>query len=454
MNKEKALKVPKNRKISKIFGISLFLSIVSMSVAGMSEINEQQSKTFEVKQPLSEWPEISLLSQEEKLCYEQTWDKNKKLEENQRELLKNFMSNCCDFSFRIKERGPRGVYSGKFDDGESIVFIDKETRMFIDHNSNHVIFFDENDGNRGLDAHPKTALLSNVKPLDFEEWMKCELERYIQRFVEDPVGCEILRMSIAKYEAGQRELPKVKFIPQDDPKINLAYTPGSYVWKRAKRISLDFSAYAEFCEENKFIMFSPDWFNTDQRGLILKLCKTKSGADSFRVNPGIIPREAGLMYQIIYAMHVGKGIDYNGTQVIEKRDDQNYFRGNFDGVGPFSILRKRLNISIFKNDKIYRAMYGLTKQGFDLINESSYLAHKYAFIRPAYAGSQTEINLNGKTLTRKESCRFLRKFLKTNGDFDLYRHYLSSKSSIQYPEFGKGQYRCSDVDSEKRRRNH
>ena len=445
--------MPKNRKICEIFGLTLFFSIVNMSAAGMWEVNEQQNKTFEVKQPLSEWPEISLLPQEE-LYYKLTWDKNKKLEENQQELLKIFMSSCCDFSFRIKERGPGGIYSGKFDDGENIIFIDKETRMFIDHSSNHVIFFDESDGNKGLDAHPETALLSNVKPIDFQEWMKCELERYIQRFVEDPVGCEILRISIAKHEAGQRGLPKIKFIPQDDAKIDLAFTSGSYVWKRAKRVNLNFNVFSGFCKENRFIIFSPEWFNTDQQGLMLKLCKTKSGADRFRVNQGIIPREAGLMYQIIYAMHVGQGIDYDGTQVIEKRDDQNYFCGDLDGVGPFSILRKRLNVSIFKNDKIYRTMYGLTKRGFDLINESSYLAHKYAFIRPAYTGYRAEINVNGKTLNKKESCKFLKKFFKTNGDFDLYMHYLSSKSSIQYPEFGKGQYRCSDVDFEKRRRNY
>ncbi len=440
------MKILKNKRLYRTLGMSLFLSIVSVPSAA------QQNKMFEVNQSLSEWPKRSLSAREEEICYEQTWDRNKKLEENQRELIKRFMSSCCDFSFKIKAEGLSGIYSGKFDDGENVVFINKETHITASHSLDRVMFFNEKDKGRGLEVHPRTSLLQNVKPLDFEEWMKCEFERYIQRFVEDPVGCEILRVSIAKYEAGQSELPKIKFIPQADPKMNLAYTPGGYVWKYARRIGRsDFSGYAEFCRENKYIMFSPEWFNTDQTGLILKLRKTKSGSDDFTVSSGIIPREAGLMYQIIYAMHVGKGTDYEGTEVIEKRDDKNYYRSDFEGVGPFSILRKRLNVSIFKNDKIYRVMYGLTRRGFDLINESSYLAHKYSFIRPAYAGSKAGININGKRLDKKESCRFLRKFLKTNGDFDLYKYFLSKKSSIRYPEFGRGKYRCADVDFERER---
>lgn len=94
-------------------------------------------------------------------------------------------------------------------------------------------------------------------------------------------------------------------------------------------------------------------------------------------------------------------------------------------------------------------MYGLTKKGFDLINESSYLAHRYNFIRPAYLCSRKGMQLNGKRLNRKVSFKFLKSFLKTNGDFDLYKYYLSSQSSIKYPEFGVGKYRCSDVNFEK-----
>ena len=444
----------KNRRICGILCASLFISSVSMSALGMSEISEQQNKTFEINQPLSEWPKVSALSKEEELCYKLTWDENKRLEENQRELIENFISSCCDFSFRIKEKRLTGIYSGKFDDGENLVFIDKETRTSINHGSGGIMFFNEKDGNNGLEVHPRTGLLRNIKPLDFEEWMKCEFERYIQRIVEDPVGCEILRVSIAKYEAGQRGLPRIKFIPQDDPKINLAYTPGSYVWKQARRIGRsEFNGYSECCRENRFIMFSPEWFNTDQTGLIMKLHKTKSGAKDFILKKGIIPKEASLIYQIIYAMHV-EGTDTDGTQVIEKRDDQNYFEGNVDGVGPFSILRKRLSILIFKNDKILRTMYGLTKQGLDpFVNESSYTSSRYNYIRPAYAMPKSGIIVNGKRLDKKESTKISKKFLKTNRDlYGLFLFKLFEKLfPLDCPKFGRGNYRCSDVDFEKKR---
>ena len=445
------MKVQKNRKIYEILCASLFLSSVNTSAAGMLETSEQQNKTFEINQPLSEWPKVSTLSKEEELCYELTWDKNRSLEENQRKLIKNFISSCCDFSFRIKEKGLTGIYSGKFDDGENLVFIDKETWIFVDHSSGGIMFFNEKDGNNGLEAHPRTGLLHNIRPLDFKEWMKCEFERYMQRIVEDPVGCEILRVSIAKYEAGQRALPRIKFIPQDDPKMSLAYTPGSYVWKHARRIGRsEFDRYSEFCKENRFIIFSPEWFNMDQTGLILKLNKIKSGAEDFILKRGVIPRESSLIFQIIYAMHV-EGTDSDGTQIIEKRDNQNYFRGNLDGVGHFSILRKRLNVLIFKNDKILRTMYGLTKQGLaPFVSESSYTSSRYNYIRPVYAVPKSGIIVNGKRLDKKESIKILKKFLKTNSD--LYRHFLSRKlSSLKYPKFGIGRYRCADVDFEKKR---
>ncbi|MBO7537132.1 MAG: hypothetical protein J6T29_02210 [Alphaproteobacteria bacterium] len=444
----------KNKRLYKMLCASLFFSSVSTSAVGMLETSEQQNKTFEISQPLSEWPKVSTLSEEEELCYKLTWDKGKRLEENKIELIKNFISTCFDFSFKTKETGIKGIYLGEFDDGENVVFIDKEARTSINHGSGEIMFFNEKDGNNRLEAHPRMGLLHDIKPLDFAEWMKYEFERYIQRIVEDPVGCEILRVSIAKYKAGQRGLPRIKFIPQDDPKMNLAYTPGSYVWKHARRIGRsEFNIYSESCRENRFIMFSPEWFNTDQTGLIMKLRKTKSGAEDFILKKGIVPKDVSLIYQIIYVMHV-EGTDTDGTQVIEKRDDQSWFQGNLDGVGPFSISRKRLSILIFKNDKILRTMYGLTKQGLDpFVNESSYMSSRYNCIRPAYAMPKSGIIVNGKRLDKKESTKISKKILKTNRDlYGLFLFKLFEKSfPLDCPKFGRGNYRCSDVDFEKKR---
>ncbi len=449
------MKVSENRRIYGILCASLILSTINIPASGMLRVNENQNKKFEINQPLREWPRKSRSSEQEEICYKFTWDDKKSLEENKYEVVRRFISNCCDFSFKVTDMGLKGIYYGTFDNDESIVFIDSETRMLVNPSLDKILFFNEKDSPKGLEVHPLTNLMENIKPINFEEWMIFEFERYIQRFVEDPVGCEVLRRSIAKYEAEQEDFPKVKFIPVDDQKMSMAYTPGGYVWRYVRRHGRpSFGIYEGYSKENKFIIFSPDWFSTDQKGLMLKLSnrKTNYDSDSFVVNTGVMPRESSLMYQIIYAIHAERDDDHKGTHVIENRDPQNYFRGDFDGVGAFSIQRKQLNTLIFKNDKIYRVMYGLTKRGFDLINESSYLAHRYNFIRPAYMGSKTRMTINGKRLDRKDSCKFLKKFLKTNGDFDLYKYYLSGESSINYPEFGKGHYKCSDIDFKKRKK--
>ena len=140
----------KKRRIYGILCASLFINSVSTSAEGMLETSEQQNKTFginrhktfEINQSLSEWPKVSALSKEEELCYKLTWDTNKRLEENQRELIENFMSSCCDFSFKIKEKRLTRIYSGKFDDGKNVVFIDKETRTSINHGSGEVVHAD------------------------------------------------------------------------------------------------------------------------------------------------------------------------------------------------------------------------------------------------------------------------------------------------------------------------
>ena len=88
--------------------------------------------------------------------------------------------------------------------------------------------------------------------------------------------------------------------------------------------------------------------------------------------------------------------------------------------------------SYFGNDEEYRAQYGLTADGFDPLNESSYLSHRYHWIRAS-------------NVIRSENFGDMYKiFIQEQGDFDLYAYYLSPYSSIKYPEFGFSQYQCSD----------
>ena len=88
--------------------------------------------------------------------------------------------------------------------------------------------------------------------------------------------------------------------------------------------------------------------------------------------------------------------------------------------------------SYFGNDEEYRNQYGLTADGFDPLNESSYLSHRYHWIRVSNAVQPENFSDMYKT------------FIQEQGDFDLYAYYLSPNSAIKYPEFGFSQYQCAD----------
>ena len=48
-------------------------------------------------------------------------------------------------------------------------------------------------------------------------------------------------------------------------------------------------------------------------------------------------------------------------------------------------LKQKIDIQ-YTNDEEYHNMFGLTEKGLDLINESSYMAHRYGFIRLGHLG--------------------------------------------------------------------
>jgi hypothetical protein len=85
-------------------------------------------------------------------------------------------------------------------------------------------------------------------------------------------------------------------------------------------------------------------------------------------------------------------------------------------------------------------MYGLTEEGLDLINESSYMAHRYGFIRLWHIdGAQEEL---WKPV--KKRINLMRKY--GIFDRDLYNFYLSSEFKKRCPKFGVGDFECSDLD--------
>ena len=437
------------KKLFGFLGTLMLFNCADIHAMSFATIEKNTERLFDVKMPMSQWPVVnSLVTQRELDCYRSTWDATKTLEENKKELVNQFIETCCDFSFQKKKKKLPGITVGRTDNGDDIVFPEKRASIYARPNSEEVLICNEKDRSLGLRAHVTTNIFLNLMPLDFTQNMKNEIEKSISELAEDSVGCEILRVAISKYKGSRRGLSKITFIPVKNKGVGLAYTTNCNVWKYIKKNEgIHRNKYRKLCKERKFIMFSPNWFKSEQTALFLKMNDyLNSGEEEdFSLISGVIPKEASLIHQIIYALNVGENNVHRETQLIEDRNISKYFHINFKEIGDCLISGKQINHSLFIDDKIYRAMYGLTDAGLDLLNESAYLAHRYKLIRPTYVGSDTQLSINGKVLSRAESYRFLDEFLKTNGDQDLFRYYLSPHSMIDYPEFGIGRYSCSDI---------
>lgn len=449
VNLLKGMVFTSSRTVLSFLGTLIFLSCANTQAMGLAGIEKNMGRSFDIKMPLSQWPIInSLVTQRELDWYRSTWDATKTLEENKKDLVNQFMETCCDFSFKRKKEELHGITVGRTESGEDIIFPEKGTSICARPNSTEVLIYNEKDRSLGLKAHVTTNIFLNINPLDFTQQMRNNFEKTISELTEDPVGCEVLRVAISKYKGSARKLSKITFIPVKNKEIGLAYTTNSNVWKYMRRNrGIRRNKYRKLCKDNKFIMFSPNWFDSEQAALFLKINNTAYVGREFKFSliSGIIPKEASLIHQIIYALNVGENNEYRETQLIEERTISDYFYANLKGTGNCVISGKQANHFLFMDDKVYRTMYGFTNEGLDLINESSYLAHRYGLIRPTYLGPNTQFSINSGPLSKLESYRFLDAFLRINGDHDLFHYYLSPKSSIEYPEFGIGRYSCSDI---------
>ncbi len=416
----------------------------------MITIESERNKliSFDAKMPISQWPITNSLSSQKELYWynKLSWNPEKTLEENKKQVVKQFMKTCCDFSFKRTKLELRGITVGKIASGEDIIFSEKGTLLRAMPESAEVLIFNEKEKFKGLRTSMTTNIFINLNPISLTHSMKSNFEKILNVLSEDPVGCEMMRVAISKYKGSIEKLPKLTFVPVTNQKIGLSYTTNCNAWKYVRKNSeISAGIYKKFCKDSKFIMFSPEWFTTNQTGVFLKI-NDSSQTEDVLIKQGIVPKEGILLHQMIYAFNVGEENEYRETQLISERTYPQYFHGNFKNIGDCVIPSTQVNCSIFADDKVYRAMYGLSPQGLDLINESSYFAHRYKFIRPTYIGINTKLNINNTNLNKKESYEFVKTFLKTNGDYDLFRYYLSPKSPLKYPEFGKGKYICSDLN--------
>lgn len=453
------------RKNLIVVKLLMFLGVTSFNLEGMVRFSIEEREVgrlpksdvslenFEMAGSLCDWPKVSSLTSREKEFFKNTWEKKKSLSENQVNLVAKFKETCCDFSIKVQEVGLNGVCLGITDDGDKFLFKGASIGFQESFDLSEVLVFgDEEQGS--IRAGYFDSVISDVTPFGMQDWMICEFDRYIQRFVEDSVGCEILRTAIAKYDASGGDLSRIVFIPIEKGKYKLAYTNGSYVWKYVKRREDERKRYANLSKRRRIILFSSEWFNEDNEGLIVQLNQRRwssmdiPGLRKFQVYLSVIPKEAELLYYIIYATNVVDNKEYvrsaNNKTIIEKRSKGKYFCGCSEEVGCFSVLDKILNFSIFQDDKSYRTMYGLTRKGVAMVNESSYLAHRYNLIRATHLGSNTNLRINGKKLSVHETYKILKQYIVDFGDYDLYKYYLSSGSNIRYPEFGVGKYQYTE----------
>jgi hypothetical protein len=230
--------------------------------------------------------------------------------------------------------------------------------------------------------------------------------------------------------------------------VDFAYVIGASMWQYIRLFQhIDLGMYRKHWKKQEFILFSPDWFNTEHKGFLMKSFKDKkSKTRKFIVDWGIVPKESNLLNEIIHAIHPGTERTYRNTTNILKRSNYDCFYFRSQGQDWLRMQESNLNVSIFFDDEVYRTMFGITSKGLELINEAAYLSHRYKFIRPAFLGDQTRFVIDGQELTPKQMRQFFKKYFESaRTNRDIYKYYLSPKSSIKYPEFGQGKYLYTDT---------
>lgn len=428
-------------KISKIKLFFLIILILQPLLVNSSVID---NSNFNAKLSVSKWPKLSLLnSKEETRLYSSLWNPKKTLKENQQNLANLFISTCCDFSFKKANSSLQGVYFGTVQSKEKLIFTDETILLRKKEDSDQILLcrnYYTND-TQSINLPTSNVIFPEITPMNFQDWMKLELKKQILNIASDSVGCEILRMSICKYYKNNRH--KITFIPvKTQSNLNIPPETNLWLYENASSISPN-----KKIEETKFIFFNPKWFQSDEESFLLKINpKNILSKDEFIVFQGIMPKEATLLHQILYALNLKSDSDFSNTSLIEDRSFCDYFYFSFPKLGRFIIPKEQFNVLLFNNDITYQTMFGLTSNGITSISESAYLAHKYNIMRPAYIGTNTQISINKKKLSSVKSLTLIKHILGQDGDRDLYRYYLSNNSYANYPEFGYGNYMCSDFN--------
>ena len=457
--KDEFMRILKKKILSYLAGVLVFFGYMSTEVEGMTKAYANSESQFDLSQSLSKWPILNLLeTQKEKDIYESIWDPNSSLKQNQERLFDLFLKTCCDFSFTTKETEVPGVFVGEGESGTPIVFVDSDIETSGDFCLDNIWLQNPKEKGKKFRVNLTTTILNEMRPLEFSEKEKHRLKQYLKKLTEDSVGCELLRVAVAKYGARKNKSEKIKFLPVKSNYVDFAYALGASMWQYiGLNQHIDLSVYRKHWKKQEFILFSPDWFRTECKGFLMKLNNNKKETESSKTKKltvywDVIPKESNLLNEIIHAIHSGTEKTYKKTTNILKRSNHDYLYVRSKKRDWSKIEEPKFNISIFYDDEVYRTMFGITSKGLDPISEAAYLSHKYKFIRPAFVGDQTKFILDGRELSQKQMCQFFKEYFKSSHiDRDLYKYYLSPKSPIKYPEFGEGNYlyaKINDLEDE------
>ena len=383
-----------------------------------SKTSATPSAVKDVSESLEKWPHLNLLSSTaEKTYYDSLWSPRMSSTLNQKYLLKKFIDTCCDFSFQTQSTGIDGVYQG-FASGIHLIFANSSLQF----NSKNSSLY--NKQGKSLTVRTPALMFSDrssyKKILTLSPvYCRLKIKNSLSKLVQDSVGCELMRVFITKFAV--HKFPKIIFIP----------ATGGLVSSTPFATSSDRLIYSQKDNLNytktKFIFFDPDILTRD---LELDMIRYNSRTDKFVAKREQNPLEATLFHEMLHCLH-----DYQGNRsshsssIVSQRSKSKSLQ-----IGIHSIN------NAYSNDEEYHTMYGLTSQGLDLLNESSYLAHRYGFIRTSHVHIP-----DSSRIDYRRTWRYIK-----NGDEDLYRYYLSPKSPIKFPKFGVGAYECSDSPSDSR----
>lgn len=446
--KDEFMKILKRKILSYFAGVLIFSGCISGEAEGMARVYASSEKRFDVSQSLSKWPILNPLeSLKEKEIYDLAWNQNKSLKENRENLFNLFLKTCCDFSFNAEETEVPGVFIGEGESGTPIVFVGSDVETLSDLYLNDIWLQNSKKKGKKLKVNLTTTVLHDMRPLNFMEEQKDQLKQYIKKLTEDSVGCELLRVAVAKYGAKKDKLEKIKFLPVQSKHVDFAYVIGANMWQYIGLSQhIDLSMYRKHWKKREFILFSPDWFNTEHKGPLMRLHKDKtSKIKKFVVDWEIIPKEVNLLHEIIHAIHPDIEKNYRKTTNILGRSNYDCFFVRSKTQDWIKIEVASLNVSMFRDDEILRTMHGVTSKGIDPISESAFLSHRDDCIRPAFIGDQTRLICGGQEWNQKQLQKFSQVFFESpNADRDLYRYHLLKKSTKKYPEFGQGNYLYTD----------